>query len=457
MISDTISNTVSDDANIILIGNGTLVTRDPDEPIIFDGCAAVRGNLIADRGKTAELKAKYPRHAFVDAAGGLIMPGLINTHTHIYSAFARGMTLDGPPNRDFLQILENLWWRLDKALNLRDVEYSALTAYTECIKNGVTTVFDHHASQRHVAGSLDVIAGAARRLGVRASLCYEVSDRDGAETAVAAIGENARFIRLAQADGGDMIKGMFGLHASMTLSPDTLDNCLAANHGLNAGFHVHAAEGAQDLRDSLEKYGVPVVERLYKAGVLGDKTIAAHCIHIGEGEMEILADTKTAVAHNPESNMGNAVGCADVITMLERGVLVGLGTDGYTPDMLESFKCAGIIQKHVRRDASAAWAEPSRMLFYNNRAIAGRYFNNPIGIIKNGAYADIVIAGYGAPTPVTAGNIDSHILFGLNGRCVRDTMINGRFVVRNGAVTGLDEREVFAKSREQAADFWASV
>jgi len=442
---------------MILIGSGTLITRDAGEPLICDGCAAVSGNIIQDRGTTAEMKAKYPEHEFVDAAGGLIMPGLINAHMHIYSAFARGMSLEGPPNKDFIQILENLWWRLDKALNLKDVEYSALATYIDCVKNGVTTVFDHHASQRHVAGSLAVIAEAAKKLGVRTSLCYEVSDRDGGATADAAIKENADFIKYAAADQTDMIKGMFGLHASMTLSPATLEKCVNAMNGLNAGFHVHTAEGAQDLRDSLEKYGAPVVERLYKAGILGGKTIAVHCVHINEREMDMLAQTGTAVVHNPESNMGNAVGAADVLAMLKKGVLAGMGTDGYTADMFESLKCANLIHKHVKADPSVSWAEPPQMLFENNRAIAGHYFDKPLGVIKKGAYADIIIAAYDAPTPVNAGNIDAHMHFGLMGRCVTDTMINGAFVVRNRALARMDEKEIYTECRAQAADFWKRV
>ena len=443
---------------MILIGNGRVLTQSAANPLIENGCVAVEDNLIRAVGDTAGLKRQYPQAMFVDAGGKVIMPGLINTHMHIYSAFARGMVLDQPrPNKSFSEILENLWWRMDKILSLEDVRYSAYATYLECVKSGVTTVFDHHASQGAVAGSLDVIMDVAKELGVRASLCYEVSDRDGEAVCDAAIKENADFIARAAKDDSDMVKGMFGLHAAFTLSDRTLEKCVAAMGGGKAGFHVHTAEGFADLQDSLARYGKRVVERLFDAGVLGEKSIAVHCIHINGREMDILRETGTMVVHNPESNMGNAVGCAAVLPMLERGLLVGLGTDGYTADMLESMKVAAILHKHNLCDPSVAWAEVPQMLFANNAAIAGRFFEKPLGVLEAGAYADIIVVDYDPHTPMTGGNQSSHILFGMTGRSVTDTMINGRFVMRDRKIQPVDDKEILARSRELSADFWRRI
>jgi putative selenium metabolism protein SsnA len=307
---------------MILIGNGVLITQNAVKPLLDDGCVAVEGTLIADYGVTAEMKAKYPAHEFYDAKGGVIMPGLINTHGHIYSAFARGMSLkNSKVSKNFTQILENLWWRLDRALDLPEIEYSAYTTYIDGIRNGVTTVFDHHASAGHVPDSLFTIAEAAETLGVRTSLCYEVSDRDGQKITDEGIKENADFIAYANKKTGDMMKGLFGLHASFTLSEETLDKCVTVANG--AGFHVHTAEGIDDLYDSLKKYGKRVVERLNDAAILGPQSLAVHCIHIDAREMDILKATDTAVVHNPESNMGNAVGCSAALHMMEKGILMG--------------------------------------------------------------------------------------------------------------------------------------
>ena len=441
---------------MILIGNGKLITQNETCPLLEDGCVVVDANVIADFGTTQEMKQKYPQCTFYDAAGRVIMPGLINTHGHIYSAFARGMILkDSKVSKNFSQILENLWWRVDRALALPEIEYSAYATYIECIKNGVTTVYDHHASAGHVPDSLFTIADVAKKLGVRTSLCYEVSDRDGQDIADQGIKENADFIGYANKQNSDMVKGLFGLHASFTLSDETLEKCVAAANG--AGFHVHVAEGIDDLYDSLKKYGKRVVERLLDAKILGLQTIAVHGIHINGREMDILKHTDTMVVHNPESNMGNAVGCSAVLQMMDKGILMGLGTDGYTTDMLESFKVANILHKHNMGDPSVAWGETAQMLLKNNAAICARHFEKPLGIIGKGALADIIVVDYDAPTPVTADNIASHILFGMMGRSVVSTMINGEFVMKDREIVTVDERDVMKKTREIAIDFWKRV
>ena len=440
---------------MILIGNGRLVTRNGQTPYLDDGCVAVDGNLIKDYGDTAAMKAKYSDAEFYDVKHKVIMPGMINVHQHIYSALARGMQLKGSPvSKNFNEILENLWWRLDRALGLEEIKYSALTTYIDGIKNGVTTVFDHHASAGQIEGSLFEIANAAKTLGVRTNLCYEVSDRDGQDKTKVGIKENADFIAYANKQGSDMIGGLFGLHASFTLSTETLEACIDAGGG-ESGFHVHVAEGRSDVADSLEKYGMPVVKRLENAGILGEKTLAIHCIHVSDAELDILSDTKTAVVHNPQSNMGNAVGCADILKQFEKGVLSGLGTDGYTTDMLMSMKTANILHKHQAGDPSVAWGEPPAMLFQNNPIIANRHLTGKIGMIEAGQYADVIIVDYDPLTPMNAGNIDGHIHFGMSGRMVVSTMINGEMVYQDREMLHVDEAEICAKSRETAKAFWA--
>ncbi len=438
------------------IGNGVVVTQDENLPVIYDGCVAVEGNRIVDLGETDRMRAEYPDAEFLDAKGAFIMPGMINTHGHIYSALARGMRLaDAKPSKTFSDILENLWWRVDRGLDLPEIRSSAYTTYIDCIKNGVTTFFDHHASAGHVRGSLKEIADAAKRLGIRTSLCYEVSDRDGEEIAEQGIRENTEFIEFARAQEDEMVKGMFGLHASFTLSDTTLKKCVRAAQG--AGFHVHVAEGPEDLADSLSRYGKRVVERLMDAGILGGRSIAVHCIHVDGHEMDLLRETGTMVVHNPESNMGNAVGYSAAVEMMKRGILVGLGTDGYTTDMLESLKVANLLHKHELKDPGAAWEEAPQMLFSNNAAICARFFESPLGILKEGALADIIVAEYDAPTPVTEGNVNAHILFGIMGRSVSATMINGEYVMKNREILTVDEQDVYAESRSIAEAFWRRV
>jgi putative selenium metabolism protein SsnA len=382
------------------------------------------------------------------------MPGLINTHMHLYSTFARGMALKDAPPGNFLQILDRLWWRLDKVLTLEDVYLSAMVSLIDCIKNGTTTIFDHHSSPNAVAGSLFRISDAAHDSGVRSCLAYEVSDRDGAQIADLGIEENRAFLRYCKQSGDEMLKGLFGLHASFTLSDTTLKRSTKVTEELDAGFHVHTAEGPEDLAQCQREHGKRIVQRFYDLGILAKKTIAAHCVHVDDDEIGLLQASQTNVVHNPESNMANAVGCAPVLEMLRRGVRVGLGTDGYTSDMFESLKVANILHKHQASLPSVAWAEAPAMLFDGNSAIATECFGRTVGKLIPGAHADLIVVDYDPPTPLCASNIGSHILFGISGRSVVTTIIGGRILMHDRKLLAVDEKEIMAKARLSAAKLW---
>ena len=441
---------------MLLIGNGRLITRGAHNRLIENGCVAADGNVIAAVGTTEELKKRYPGAEFIDARGGMILPGLINAHNHIYSAYSRGIAINGYSPANFLDILDGMWWTIDRNLLLGDTRMSALTTYIDCIKNGVTTVFDHHASYGEIPGSLFAIADAAKETGVRTCLCYEVSDRDGAEKMRQAVKENADFIASCKRDTTDMVKGMMGLHASFTLSDATLALC-RENTPADTGFHIHVAEGMTDVYDSLKKYGKRVINRLFDNDILGEKTITGHCIHVNGTEMDILRETNTMVVHNPESNMGNAVGCPPTMEMIRRGLTVGLGTDGYTNDMYESMKAANCLHKHNLCDPTAAWSEVPYMLFEGNPAIGARFFEKKLGALEPGAAADGIVTDYDPLTPLSADNVNGHTLFGMTGRQTVTTVIDGKVRMKDRELVGIDEREVMAKSREQAEKMWARI
>jgi len=441
----------------MIIGNGRVITNDPTKAYIENGAVLIRGNLIEEVGDFQTLKNANPEEETIDVRGRLIMPGMICAHSHIYSAYARGMAVS-KPTRNFHEVLQNLWWSLDKKLTLEDVRLNALTTYIESVQNGVTTLIDHHSSPRAIAGSLFAIKEAAEELGIRTSLCYEVSDRDGEAAMLAGIKENIDFIKACRLDDhGDRIKALFGLHASFTLSNETLYKVKEAMEGYDNGYHVHVAEGIEDQFASLRNYGKRVVERLYDFGLLGDRTIAVHCVHVNQRELDILKETDTSVVHNPESNMNNAVGVPPVVSMIKQGIRVGLGTDAYTNDMFESMKVAHILQKHHLCDPTAGFLETKTMQFENNPKILGKYFQKDIGILKKGAYADIITLDYDPPTPLDGGNWFGHALFGLSGRMVCDTIIGGKFVMRNREITGVDVHEIMAKSRERARKIWLEM
>ncbi len=441
-------------SQILLVGNGRVITHDKTLPLVENGCIAIRDRMIVAVGATAALLETYPAARMIDARGGLIMPGLINAHMHLYSTFARGMALKDDAPCNFVEILERLWWRLDKALTLEDVYIGAAVAMIDCIKNGTTTIFDHHSSPRAICGSLFRIAEAARLTGLRSCLCYEVTDRDGAEVAQQGIEENRAFIESCHRSDNNLLRSLFGLHASFTLSDHTLAQCSRIAAEFDAGFHVHVAEAASDVAQCRREHGKRVVERFHDWGILGKKTVAAHCVHVDDREIGLLQGTKTNVIHNPESNMGNAVGCAPVIKMVERGVRVGLGSDGYTSDMFESLKVANLLAKHEAGQPAAAWAEPPSMLFNQNADTASTCFGNTIGRLVPGACADIIVVDYDPPTPLTPDNINSHLLFGVSGALVRTVIIDGRVVMQDRELPGIDEKAILARAREAAARLW---
>lgn len=439
----------------MFIGNGRLITHNKSDPYIENGAVVIKNNVIIKVGEYEELKEKYKDEEFIDAKGKVIMPGMINAHTHIYSAFARGMVSKGPPAKNFTHILKKLWWRLDKGLTLEDIKYSAYATYIDCVKNGVTTVFDHHASPTAVEGSLFTIGEVAKELGIRSCLCYETSDRDGKEILKAGIKENVNFIKSANSE--ELLKGIFGMHASFTLSDRSLEMCREAMEGLNSGYHIHTAEGIDDLYDSLKNHGKRVVQRLMDFQILSDKTIAVHCVHVNNAEIELLKKTSTNIIHNPQSNMANAVGCSPVIQFMKKGINVGIGTDGYTSDIFESTKVGNIIHKHNLCNPNVGFNEISTMAFENNSKLAYKYFKKEVGILKEGAYGDVIIVDYNPLTPLNDSNIYGHIIFGISGRSVTDAIINGKVVMRNRVISEIDEKMIFSKCRELSKKLWSRI
>lgn len=439
-----------------IVGNGLLFTRDAELPYIENGAVVIDDKLISDVGTTDEMVKKYPGVELIDAKGQVIMPGFINVHNHIYSALGRGLSIEGHAPTNFIEILEGLWWNLDGHLLLKDTEMSARVTYINCIENGVTTMFDHHASYGKTEGSLALIGELAKEYGVRSCLCYEISDRHGEEEMMKAVQENLDFIEIADRDDTDMIKAMMGLHASFTLSDETM-KYIVERTPEHIGYHVHVEEGMDDVIDAREKYDTTVIERLNDWGILGQNTLAVHCIHGTEKELDILKETDTAVVHNPESNMGNAVGAPNVIEIFGKGILYGLGTDGYTNDMLESYKVANCLQKHDRQDPNCAWMEIPTMLFENNAAIANRYFDTPLGVLKSGYSADVILVDYVPITPMDENNINGHLLFGVNGAMVTTTIASGKVLMRDRELIGVDKASVLKESREVSSNLWARI
>jgi len=441
-----------------LITHARLATLGESPQLFEDGALLIEGETIAAIGTTAELSTRYPAAERWDAHGQLVLPAAICAHTHFYGAFTRGMAIPGEPAANFPQTLERLWWRLDNALKLEEVKYSALVCLVDAVRHGTTTLIDHHASPNAIEGSLDVIAEAVSQAGLRASLCYEVTDRDGPERARAGIAENVRFARrlLTAPDRAPHLGASFGLHASLTLSDETLADCVAAARELGIGFHVHVAEDVADQDDALQKAGRRVVQRFHEAGILGPNTLAIHCVHVDDDEIARLAETGTWVTHQPRSNMNNGVGVAPVEQMIRAGIRVGLGNDGFSNQMFAEMKAAYLVHKLAQRDPRAMPGDLVIRIAYAHNAQLARIFwpELTIGKLSVGAAADLVFLDYHPTTPLTEGNLPWHLLFGVEASAVTATVCAGQVLMRDRKLLTLDEEEITARSRELAAKMW---
>ncbi len=439
----------------MLITNGILITCEPENRILADHSIYIEGDRIQDLGRSIDLIAKYPQVERLDARGQYVMPGNICAHTHFYGAFAKGMAIPGPAPRDFPEILQKLWWPLDRALDELSIRFSVLPCLVDAIKYGTTTLFDHHASPNTIDGSLDIVSDAVDQSGLRAVLCYEVTDRDGPDKTTAGIKENVRYLKRLSTQPHPRLAAAFGLHAGLTLSNATLQACRDTVPG-ETGFHIHSAEHEADEYDSLQKSDLRVIDRLHKFGILRSNTITAHGVHFDAREIEILRDSGAWLSHQPRSNMNNAVGVAPIESMLRAGVKVCLGNDGFSNAMWEEWKTAYLLHKiHHRDPRRMNGNEIWQIAVHNNAALAGTYFPAaPLGRLTRGAFADLILVDYHPNTPLTPANLPWHILFGFQPGMVTTTMVAGKILMKDRQLLTLDEVEIAAKAREVAPQVW---
>ncbi len=418
---------------------------------------AVEGEEIKALGPSAELKANYPQAYLLDGTGSLLLPGLIDGHTHLYAALALGMPAVDKPPHNFPQILRRVWWRWDKALRDEDIHLSALVGSIASLRSGITTILDHHASPMAVPDSLSQVAAAVEECGLRACLAYEVSDRDGAVSRDQGIAENRRFIAQTRVRGDNLIRGLFGLHAVFSLSDRTLRRCAEQAAELGVGCHLHMAEHLPEVRKFAREHEQGIAQFLAEIDVLGPRTLVAHTVHVDRATINTLKATGTFNVHNPKSNMSNGVGIAPVADMMAMGQPVGLGSDGFY-DIPQEMVAAKLLQTLGSGDPSSFLDQMTLKLVYDhNVRFAERLFDCRLGKVVPGYVADLILVTYDPPTPMERGNLANHLLTALNGGRVKTVLVNGRLVMRDGEVLGVDETQVLAQARSQAAKLWGRL
>lgn len=427
-----------------LLIRGATVVRAIHPPAVESADVHVAGGRVAAIGRNLAVDAPV-----LDAAGGVVMPGNVNAHAHAYSALARGMPYHLAPPTSFVEILQRIWWRLDRALDAPMIRASALVAGREALLAGTTTLVDHHASPNAIDGSLDLLAEAFEELGLRSVLAYEVTDRDGPERSAAGLQENRRFLRRTAEHRHPLARGMVGAHASFTLSDETLSACASLAGETGTGLHVHVAEDAADEADAVARTGRRVVQRLADARALDDRSLLAHAVHVDPSEAELVHASGATVAHNPRSNMNNGVGRTPLDWL---GPRVALGTDGIGGDLFEESRVAFLRRREEDLATGADW--PLARLAVGSRLV-GRIFGEPLlGRIEPGAPADLVVLDYAAPTLLDATTLAGHWIFGLGAAAVRDVIVAGEVVVRDRRLTRFDEREVVALAAVQSSRLW---
>lgn len=384
----------------------------------------------------------------VDLEGRLVLPGFVNAHTHLYSSLSRGMPMPATSPANFIEILKQIWWKLDVSLDEETIYYSALVGAIEAIKCGTTTLVDHHASPSSIKGSLDLIKNALKQVGIRGVLCYEVTDRGGKKKRDEGLEENERFIEENETD--EYFRGYVGAHAAFTLSDESLKLCgeLAAKH--NTGVHIHVAEDLCDVKDAERNHKSTVIGRLARHKILTNRSILAHCVHLTPRECKPSKKKGCWLVHNPRSNMNNRVGYAKVHLFGEK---LALGTDGFPSDMLDEAKFAFQKKRDSRIDENVDFEN----LIAGGHKLISEIFGKKFGTFEKGATADLVVMNYNEPTPMEKDNLLGHYLFGMQSSMVESVMVGGKWVMKNRKIPGVDEDQILARSRQLAKKLWMKM
>ena len=433
----------------ILIQNGLIVTADKRGTIYENGYIRFSNGKIADIGSGAP---RDSADTVIDALGCVVIPGLITAHTHLYGILLRGASLNIEPPTDFAQVLQRVWWPVDEALTVEDAYASALSASADMLRNGSTLYADTYSGPNSIEGSLDAIARGTREVGMRGIVAFEMTERNSPEEAHRGLQEGINFVNSLQED--DLISGMMSLHASFSVGDEIVTNAVEEAKNLDIPITVHTSEGLVDLYHNLETSGERTVERLNRLGVLGKKTVLAHCVHVNEHEMDLIAKSGSSVAHNPMSNMLNAVGVSPVPAMLERNITVGLGNDGWIYDPFENMRCALTVHRLASGNPSAIGPnEIFKMATLDGARCYG--VEKKVGSLERNNLADIVILdGSKVPTPLTKESAVGHLLNTFSGGDVRDVFVNGTQVVKDRKLTKTTDERVTKISRISASGLW---
>lgn len=432
-----------------LFRDGTLVELDP--PNVRRGDLRVADGRIASVGSNLTLESG---EEVVDCGGAVVMPGLVCGHTHLYSALAAGMPAPPRPPENFHEILELIWWRLDRAHDLESVRTSGQIGALAALRCGTTTLIDHHASPICIAGSLTALEEGIDQVGCRGVLCYEVTDRNRNTEANEGLVESERYIRECQQRNNGHFAALVGAHASFTLSEQSLANCVEMAAELGVGVHIHVAEDPVDELITREMYGCGLIDRFERVGLLEvPGTIFGHGTHLSPEDMSRLLEYRDNLhfAHNPSSNMNNGVGYTKVANST---LPVILGTDGIGADLWREARVAEF--KSHDSQAPLPFGGSLKLLAESAR-LASRALGVKLGSLDVGAAADLILTNYRPATPLLSDNLAGHFLFAMGPEFVQSVMIDGRWCLRDGAFCSCDEPSLRAEAVRISRELWTKM
>lgn len=416
--------------------------------VIQDSAVAVEDGEIVRVGPADDSKS-FGADEVIDARGCIVMPGLICSHTHLYGIALRGSALDIEPPSDFLQILQRIWWPVDEALTNNDAYATALAAGTESLMNGTTCFADTYSAPNAIEGSLDQIAKASNEVGLRGVISFEATERRSEEEGRRGLEESLRFI--GRKDRGRAM-GMISLHAPFTVSDELMSRGAEASREHRVPLTIHVSEGPNDGYHNMERYGKRSVERLHDLGVLSPRSVLAHCVHLNEREIGLAARSRASIAHNPMSNMLNAVGVASLLEMVDQGVNVGLGNDGYVFDMFENMRAGFLLQRVARRNPDRP--SPQEMVEMCTVNAARAYGLASLGSIEAGKRGDIIVIRPSFTATPYSGSIYGYIINGVRGSDVRDAVVDGEVVMRGKKLLRVDAGKAEAKVMRTVEKLW---
>ena len=421
-----------------LIQNAVIITMDPQRRVLANTDLLIEDSIIASIGKG--LKEKADR--VIDGTGRMVLPGFICGHTHLYGIMLRGAPMDIKPTTDFLQILDRIWWKVDSAFVNEDAYASALASCYEFVKSGTTCFADTYSGPGSVEGILDEIAKGVTEVGIRGILAFEATERNSKEEGERGLKENVRFLKKLKKTPHDLLYGMYSLHASFTLSDELIQKTREQADQLPAPLTIHTSEGLIDVYHNIERYDKRTVERLFDLGILGSDVVLAHCVHINQDELELIRGSGATVAHNPMSNMNNAVGVAPLKEMYELGIPVCLGNDGFIFDAIENIRTAYLIHKVHHLDTRVTTPQQIiEMATIDGAQVYG--LADKLGSIETGKQADLVMLHPNPRvTPILPSGVYGYIVYGCTAHDVEHVFVNGNQVVEDHQVTSVKKEDV---------------